>query len=85
MDLDRLRDGPAGISWNLESINVQFYTWEGGIPATIQAVIDWLGSSFAEKNLEALVGQQTEYEPALCCGREDGQQQLELYEKEQSE
>lgn len=50
----------------------------------MQGEMDWLGSSFAEKNLEALIGQQTEYEPALCCGREDGQQQLGFYEKEQS-
>lgn len=63
---------------------MQFYTWEGAIPATMQAEMDWLGSTFAEKNLEALIEQQTEFEPALCCGREDGQQQLGLYKKEQS-
>lgn len=50
---------------------MQFCTWEGGNPATVHAEMDWLGSSFAEKNLGALVGQQTEYESALCCGRED--------------
>lgn len=84
MDLDRLKDGPAGISWNLVRVSAQFCTQEGGIPATTQAEMDWLGSSFAEKNLGALVGQQTECEPALFSGREDGQQQLGLYEKEQS-
>lgn len=57
---------------------------ERGIPAIMQAEMDWLGNSFAEKNLGALVGQQTECEPALYCGREGGQQQLGLYEKEQS-
>lgn len=48
----------------------------------MHAEMDWLESSFAEKNLGALVGQQTmsyEYEPTLCWGREDGQQQLGLY------
>lgn len=50
----------------------------------MQAEMDWLGNSFAEKNLGALVGQQTECEPALYCGREGGKQQLGLYEKEQS-
>lgn len=61
---------------------MQFCTWEGGIPAKMHAEMDWLESSFAEKNLGALVGQQTmsyEYEPTLCWGREDGQQQLGLY------
>lgn len=63
---------------------MQSCTWEGGILATMQAEMDWLGNGFAEKNLGALVGQQTECEPALCCGREGEQQQLGLYEKEQS-
>lgn len=81
MDLDRLEDGPAGTSLNLVRVNVQFCTWEGGSPATMHAEMDWQGAIL--QNLGALVGQQTEYEPALCWGREDGQQQLGLYKKEQ--
>lgn len=84
MDLQSLEDGPAGIPGNLVRANVQLCTWEGGIPATMQDERDWLGSSFTGKNLGALTEQQTECEPALCCGREGGQQHLGLYEKEQS-
>jgi len=46
--------------------------------ATTHAGTDQLGSSSAEKDLGALVG-QVECEPAPYCGRKGGQQQPGLY------